>query len=121
MRPAYHSKLSIRLDFPGLTMARLLSIVLLASLIAGFASPGTPEARGATMQAVVSGEPGSSSGGSMAAMECGACAGMGACIASGPRQSAGPAISQLPPRQSSLRSSNQVWAPDAAPPKPSSL
>lgn len=103
-------------------MTRLFSVLLLASLIAGFAAAGTPAPHAERAQAVVLSETsGNHPGGPMADMECGACAAMGACIASGPSQSAGPVVSGLPPRQSPFRSSNQAWAPDTAPPKPSSL
>lgn len=103
-------------------MVRLLSIVLLASLLAGFASAGTPAPHAESAPGVVLSETsGNHPSGPMVAMDCGACAAMGACIDSASPQSAGPAVAQLPPRQSLFRPSNQACAPDTAPPKSSSL
>lgn len=105
--------------FSGHAMTRLLSILLLASLLGGFAARGIPAPHAQSSQAPMSSQTGGDSDGPMAA-DCVACAAMGACIASGPAQSAGPGISQLPPTQPSSRLSDQTCAPDTAPPKPSS-
>lgn len=102
-------------------MVRLLSIVLLASLLAAFVSAGTSATRAESSPGAALSQTRGNPGGSMAAMGCGACVAMGACIASAAPQSAGPAVAELPPRQSLFRRSNQACAPDTAPPKPSSL
>jgi hypothetical protein len=102
-------------------MTRLLSIALLASLLAGFAAAGTPGPHADDSRAVVLSQTSGDPGGPMTAMDCGACAAMGACIASGPAQSAVLGISRLPPLQPTSQLSDQVRAPDTAPPKRSSI
>ena len=108
-------------SLPFLAMTRLLSIALLASLLAGFAAAGTSGPHAEGWQAVVLSQTSGDSGGPMAGTGCGACAAMGACIASGPAQSAGIEISRLPPLQPSSQLSDQVRAPETAPPKRSSI
>lgn len=105
---------------PSETMSRLLSIVVLASLLAGFA--GAPVSHAADLAPiVVVSQPGGHSGGPMTAMDCGACCSMGACIASPAASAAGVHGDGLPPRQPSLELFGRISAPETAPPKPSSI
>jgi hypothetical protein len=101
-------------------MTRLLSIALLASLL-GLAAAGTPGPTAQGGPAVVLSAASGDSGGPMAGTGCGACAAMGACIASAPAQSAGIETSRLPLVQPACELSDQLRAPETAPPKRSSI
>lgn len=102
-------------------MTRLLTILLLASFVAGLAKAGEPELHGAGSQAVMLSQASGDPDGPMTAMDCGVCAAMGACISSGPAPCAEPSISRLPLGQPSPQLSDQACAPDTAPPKRSSI
>jgi len=103
---------------PGLrkNMTRLLSILVLVSLLAGFAAGGAPSAHAAGAQAVALSQGGGASGGSMAG-GCSACPMMGACVAPGSAQSELPSASWLQSPQPSSHLADQTRAPDTAPPK----
>jgi hypothetical protein len=90
----------------------------MASLLTGFADAPAVHADD---QAVVSSQAGGDSDGAMNAMDCSACAAMGACIASRPALPASLCTSRLPPAQPSSHPFGQVRAPETAPPKPSSI
>lgn len=94
---------------------RLLSILLLASFLAGFAG-GVPGTHAAAGQVVAVNQGSGDSGGRMA-MDCPACPMMGACAASGSMLSEPPNTSWLQPSQPSAHFSDQTRAPDTAPPK----
>lgn len=96
------------------TMSRLLSIVLLATLLGGLASaPALDAGEGPVLSSQAAGN----AGAPMAAMGCGACAAMGACIACGPAPAAGLATSWLPPAPPPLHLFGQPRPPEAAPPR----
>jgi hypothetical protein len=114
-------RLIVCLKLPDLAMTRLLSIVLLASFVAGSAAAGAPGLPAGGSQAVLLSQGSGDSDGPMAGTGCDACAAMGACIATGPVQAAGIEISRLQPLQPSSQLSDQVRAPETAPPKRSSI
>jgi hypothetical protein len=98
-------------------MTRLLSIVLLASLLAGSAAAGAPGLHAGGSQTVLLTQGSADSDGPMAGTRCGACPATGACISSGSAYAAGVEVSRLSPLQPSSELSDLVRAPEAAPPK----
>lgn len=101
-------------------MTRLLSILLLALLLSGFGAPGVPDADAAAPQNVVLGQGGGDPGGRMA-MGCPACPMMGACAAAESTQWTPPGPSSLKLSLTPSQTSDQIRAPDTAPPKPFSV
>lgn len=102
-------------------MTRLLSILLLASFLAGFGGGGAQAAGLAApqivaLQIVTPGEAGGHSDGRMA-MECPACPMMGACVAAASARFVPPDAAPLKVLQPSSQLSDSIRAPDTAPPK----
>jgi hypothetical protein len=102
-------------------MTRLLSILLLASFLAGLGGVGAQAADSArpqivAPQMVVLGQAGGHSDGRMT-MDCPACPMMGACVASESAQFVPPDGTPLKVFQPSSQISDSIRAPDTAPPK----
>jgi hypothetical protein len=101
-------------------MTRLLSIALLASIL-GLAVPGAAGPNAEGWKAVASSQASGDSGEPMAGTGCGACAAMGACIAPSGAQCDGIEVSRLPAEYLPSLLSDQLRAPETAPPKRSCI
>jgi hypothetical protein len=97
-------------------MTRLLSIVLLTSLL-GLAAPGAAVVDVEAGQAIPMSQMGSDAGSSMTDKDCGACAAGCACTSAHALQAPGTETSWPPVGRHSLQFSDQIRAPQTAPPK----
>lgn len=98
-------------------MTRLLSIALLAALLAGSVASGTQGVQASPAELTLTSQSGGGSGMRMYS-GCAACPMPVACIATTPNNPFVSAPAWLQPLQPSHQHLDQIMAPDTAPPKP---